>query len=130
MHKRNNFVPSQNKLNQNDEELAGTETRETEYLFEFPYLKRDTTIFHLPAEFHIENLPPPMELKNNLAEYKSEIIYNQANNTVCLYTHLILKYNIIQPASYNELATFFQSLNRHQNQKMILRSWNELNNLF
>ena len=105
----------------NDEELAGTETRETEYLFEFPYLKRDTTIFHLPAEFHIENLPPPMELKNNLAEYKSEIIYNQANNTVCLYTHLILKYNIIQPASYNELATFFQSLNRHQNQKMILK---------
>ena len=105
----------------NDEELAETETRKTEYLFEFPYIKKDTTVYHLPTGFTVENLPALLELKNKLAEYKSEIIHDEAANVVRLYTHLMLKHNIIQAANYKELATFFQSINRHQNQKIILK---------
>jgi hypothetical protein len=105
----------------NDEELAETEMRKTEYLFEFPYIKKDTTIYHLPTGFSVENLPALLELKNNLAEYKSEITYDKAANQVNLYSYLILKTNIVQPANFKDMATFFQSINRHQNQKIILK---------
>ena len=105
----------------NDEELAETEMRKTEYLFEFPYIKKDTTIYHLPTGFSVENLPASLELKNNYGEYKSEITYDKAMNQVSLHSSLILKTNIIQPASYKDMAAFFQSINRHQNQKIILK---------
>ena len=105
----------------NDEELAETLTRKTEYLFEYPYIKKDTTIYHLPTGFRIENLPALLELKNNLAEYKSEITYDKGTNVVSLHTYLVLKTNIIQPANYNDMVTFFQSINRHQGQKIILK---------
>jgi len=105
----------------NDEELAETETRKTEYLFEYPYIKKDTTIYHLPTGFSVENLPALLELKNNLSEYRSEIIYDKAANLVSLHSYLILRTNIIQPANYKDLAAFFQSINRHQSQKIILK---------
>lgn len=104
-----------------DEDIAMDETRETEYLFEYPYDTYDTTIYHLPENFTVDNLPPVLELKNQFASYKNEILLDKTSNMVTVYTHLALKKNIIQPHEYNEIATFFQSVNRNQNQKIILR---------
>ena len=105
-----------------DEDIAINEARKTEYLFQFPYDKRDTTIFHLPDGFTVDNLPPLMELKNPLAIYKNEIQFDKASNTLIVHTHLVLKKNIIEAREYNEIATFFQTVNKHQNQKIILNA--------
>lgn len=104
-----------------DEDIPMNETRKTEYLFEFPYDTRDTTTFHLPQNFTVDNLPPVLELKNQFATYKNEILFDKASNIVTVYTHLMLRKNIIQPQEYNEIATFFQAVNRHQSQKIILK---------
>ena len=104
-----------------DEDIVIDETRETEYLFEYPYDSYDTTTYHLPPNFTVDNLPPVLELRNQFADYRNEIVYDTTSNRLSIYTKLALRKNIIQPNEYNEIATFFQSVNRNQNQKIILR---------
>jgi hypothetical protein len=104
-----------------NEELPEIESRISEYIFEYPYDKRDTTIFHLPQNFTIDNIPPVHEIKNNNAYYKNETLYDASTNIISVYTNLVLKKNIIQPNEYKDMATFFQSVNRNQNQKIVLK---------
>jgi hypothetical protein len=104
-----------------DEDIPLNEARKTEFLFENPYDKKDTTIFHLPPGFTVDNLPPALELKNQFASYKNVIAFDKTTNVVSVHTHLLLKKNIILPDEYRELASFFQAVNRHQSQKIVLK---------
>lgn len=117
----NKFFFSQRLNKFNTENLPIVENRKSEYLFDHPYIKKDTTIFHLPSGFAAEKLPSNLELKNDFAIYKNEFVYNTSENIIRNHTELILKKSIIQPNEYKEMALFFQSVNHHQNQKIILK---------
>ena len=115
------FYPSQ--VSQiNDEELKITESREKEYIFYFPYQKADTTIYHLPKNFSIDNLPSSKELSDDLVKYKRDIIYEPSSKTLRIYTMLILKKNIIPASSYRRVAELFNSIKKEEAEKIILKS--------
>ena len=95
--------------------------REEEYIFKYPFEKRDTTVFHLPLGFTIENLPASKELNNDFAVYKRKIHFDQPSQTIEVVSYLILKYNIIPPGAYMKLADFFNEVNKAEAEKIVLK---------
>ncbi|MBD0331423.1 MAG: DUF3857 domain-containing protein, partial [Chitinophagaceae bacterium] len=102
-----------------DEEVKSTTGRETEYLFRFPYIKRDTTILHLPGRFTIDHIPEAKQLENEFIAYKNEVKPN--GKTIQVIGQLILKKNIIPAKEYQNLALLINSINQDQQQKIVIR---------
>jgi hypothetical protein len=104
-----------------DEKLNPEDTRTTDYVCNNPYDKSDTTIFHLPAGFTIDNIPAPIELKCEYATYKREVVSDKTSNSVIVIAHLVLKSNIIPAKAYTKLAEFFNEVKKDEGQKLIFR---------
>ena len=114
------FYPSQVRQI-NDEELRITKSREKEYIFNFPYQKMDTTIYHLAQNFSIDNLPSSKKLVDDLVEYKRDIVYEPLSNNLKICTSLLLKKNIIPAASYQRVAELFNTIKKEQAEKIVLK---------
>jgi hypothetical protein len=104
----------------NTEELATDTARKIEYVFEHPYKKIDTTIFHLPSGFTIDNLLPAKELNNDCVYYNRIAEYDTADNTIKIVSKLFLKKNIIKPADYTSVSTMFRTISKEEENKLIL----------
>ncbi|MFT3823485.1 MAG: DUF3857 domain-containing protein [Chitinophagaceae bacterium] len=112
------FRPRVNKIC--DEDLKPNTERKTDYLFEFPYEKSDTTIYILPAGFSTGSLPAAKEIKTSFGYYKNEVIRNEQRNEVIVISHLSLKKNIIPAAEYSSVADFFKEVNKNEAEKLII----------
>ena len=53
-----------------NEKLPWMEKRKNDYLFQYPFKKVDTTIFHLPASFKVDDLPKAKELAGDGISYQ------------------------------------------------------------
>jgi hypothetical protein len=93
------FFPQ--KLNKNFHEVLKDEKREFDYVLEYPYLKTDTTVFYLPQNFAIDELPTQIEISDEVASYKKDIIVN-ASGKLKIITSLILKKRIIPADQYKK----------------------------
>lgn len=113
------FPLRQYKLN--DETIKPAETRKFEYLFDFPYVKSDSTVYKLPGNFKKESLPPNKEVKNNFVFYKNEVQINETGNELKVVTQLILNKHIIPALQYNEVANSFESIKKDEGQKIVLK---------
>ena len=112
------FSKSISKLS--TEELATDTARKIEYVFEHPYKKIDTTIFHLPAGFAVDNLPAAKELSNDNVYYNRAIKYDAIDNTIKIISKLFLKENIIKPADYTDVCTLFYKIEKEEENKLVL----------
>ncbi len=113
------FPLRQYKLN--DETIKTAETRKFEYLFDFPYIKSDSTVYKLPGNFKKENLPPNKEIKNNFVFYKTEVQINETGDELKVVTQLTLNKHIIPAQQYNEVANSFESIKKDEGQKIVLK---------
>lgn len=113
------FPLRQYKLN--DETIKTAETRKYEYLFDFPYIKSDSTVYSLPANFKKESLPPVKELRNQHVQYKNEVELNEATLELKVITQLTLNNHIVQPKLYNEVAGLFENIKKDEGQKIVLK---------
>lgn len=95
--------------------------RAIEYLFDHPYEKVDTTVYHLPKEYAVESLLPPKELTNEHASYKVEMRYDSVQHTVTIVSHLVLKNNLIPAVAYPKAVEFFKAIRRNEEQKVIFK---------
>lgn len=102
------------------EKLGGDTARKIEYVFEFPYKKIDTTVFHLPAGFKADNLLQDKELTTDCVYYKREVKYDETTNTIKIISNLILKNNIIQPEQYNKVSSTFNTIEKEEGNKLVL----------
>jgi hypothetical protein len=113
------FFPQ--KLNKNFQEVLKDEKRDYDYVFEYPYQKTDTTVFHLPKNFVADELPSQTELSNEVASYKKEVIAESSGQLKTI-TSLILKKRIIGAVQYKKMLDFFTEVNRHEEQSIVLKS--------
>lgn len=102
------------------EKLGADDTRKIEYVFESPYKKIDTTVFHLPAGFKADNLLQNKEFTTDLVYYKREVSYDQAANTIKIISNLFLKNNIIQPEQFNNVSSMFDAIEKEEGNKLVL----------
>lgn len=113
------FFPQ--KLNKNFQEILRDEKREIDYVFEYPYQKADTTVFYLPKNFVVDELPAPIEISNEMAFYKKEVTA-ESPEKLKIITSLVLKKRIIPSDQYKKLSDFFVEVNRYEEQSIVLKS--------
>jgi len=113
------FPMRQYKLN--DEIIKPAEERRYEYLFDFPYIKTDSTTYQLPAVFKKEAFPVAKEIKNEFVQYKNDVLLTEATNELKIITHLRLNKHIIPSKQFNEVANSFEAIKKDENQKIVLK---------
>lgn len=105
----------------NEEKIKPAEKRQFDYLFDFPYIKTDTTVYRLPGNFKKESLPGPLKINNDFFTYSNDILHDDASAELKVFSQLKLEKNIIKPAKYNEVANGFETIRKDENQKLVLR---------
>lgn len=105
----------------NDEEIKSAESRTTDYLFDFPYTKTDSTIFYLPGNFKPESMPADARFNKEFVDYERKLKVNEAEMTLTLSSRLVLTKHIIPPALYNSTAKEFELIRKDENQKIVLK---------
>ncbi len=106
----------------NDETIEPAEKRKHEYLFQFPYMKVDSTVYKLPASFKSENLPVSKEIKTDFVAYKNEIKWNEPTAELSVITNLTLNKHIVPAKLFNEVALGFAAIKKDEAQKIVLKA--------
>lgn len=114
------FFPFRNyKLN--DEEIKSADTRVYDFLFDFPYVKTDTTVYLLPKEFKKENLPGITTFDNEIVSYTRSSSVNDAGSTLTTASRLHLKKHLLPANRFKEVAKQFELIQKDENQKLVLK---------
>jgi hypothetical protein len=113
------FFPQ--KLNKIFYEGLKNEEREIDYLFDYPYEKRDTTIFYLPQGFELEEAPANKELSSEFGSYKKELILQPSSGKLTIVTTLSLKQHMIPAKKYKEILNLFSAVNENEEQNIVLK---------
>ena len=113
------FLPQ--RINQVVYDELKNEPREVEYLFDYPYQKIDSTVFHLPKSFTSEELPSESEINNQFVYYKKQIIPDLQNGRLTLVTELYLKKHIIPANQYKIVFDSFSKVKENEEQNLVLK---------
>jgi hypothetical protein len=105
----------------NDETIKPAETRKFDYLFDFPYIKTDSTVYKLPGNFKKDNLPHLKEINNEFVIYKNDVQLNETENELKVVTQLTLTKHIIPAKQFNEVANSFEAIKKDEGQKLVLK---------
>jgi len=85
-------------------------TRETDYLFAYPYERSDTTVFQFPQGFTPEAVPADKELQTPYSFYKRICRYDAVSNQLTTVSTVALKQHVIPAADYPKVAQFFNDV--------------------
>jgi hypothetical protein len=94
--------------------------RETDFLFSYPYTKKDTTVFQLPEGFVLEAVPASKVIQTEGSFYKRSCGYNREKNTLTISSELLLKEHVIPAAQYQKLVTFFRDVAAMEEENFVL----------
>ena len=94
--------------------------RTTEFLFQYPYSKSDTTVFKLPEGHVLEVVPANKEISTKHSFYKRTCRYDKAANTLTAVSVLHLKNHVIPAADYAGMVQFFRSVNELEEETFVL----------
>jgi len=97
------------------------EERTIEYIFNYAYEKTDTTIYFLPKEFTVDELPANKEIQNQFLSYNKTAVYNKAAGTLQIITVFAIKKNIIEATDYKTLVQSLNLVQKDEGEKIILR---------
>ncbi len=101
--------------------LPNDEHRTKPYYFECPYIKTDTTIYQLPENYTIENLPKVKDNSFDYGAFKTNYIYNEKANTVTSVARLTLYQNAIPADKFKEMRKFFSDVIEEYTQKIVIK---------
>ena len=107
-----------NKLANNN--LKNIHNRKTEYVFNYPYEKQDTTTFIIPAGFNVENIPTNHQILTDYTIYNREVYFDKETNKLKLICSLTLKNNFIPSSKYNDVVNFFTDVHDLEMENLIL----------
>jgi hypothetical protein len=114
------FFPFRNfKLN--DEEIKTSDSRLYDFLFDFPYIKTDSTVYILPNIFKKENLPEIKTVENENVSYYRNSTTNDAGNVLTIASRLHLKNHVVPAVRFKEVAKQFELIQKDENQKVVLK---------
>jgi transglutaminase-like putative cysteine protease len=115
------FFYPQRIYNVCSETLSPATKRQNDYIFNFPYNKKDTTIYILPAGTTVSNLPVKKEISNNYLHYTNEFIKNDSANTITVIAELSVLNQKVPSAAYSEVSDFFNKIKENEKEKIVLK---------
>ena len=101
--------------------LPSTEKRTKAFYFHFPYIKTDTTIYTLPENYTIDNLPKGRDIKFEYGSFKTKYLYDEKANAVTSIAFLQLSQNIIPAEKFDETRNFFGNVVEEYTEKIVIK---------
>src|SRR4030095_5833406 len=101
--------------------LPKADKRRLDFYFNFPFEKRDTTVYVLPAGYKVDALPPAREFKTENTSYISKCWYDETQRSVYSSVLIILKKHVIPAAKYSETKKFFDDVLINDGQKIVIK---------
>lgn len=101
--------------------LPKTEKRTKAFYFPFPFVKTDTTVYQLPEDYTVENLPESREVKFDYGSFKTEYAYDEKTNSVTSIAFLQLSQNIIPAEKFAQARKFFGSVIEEYTEKIVVK---------
>lgn len=104
--------------------LPDASKRTQDFYFPHPFLKNDTTTYHLPVDYTIEALPETKKIDFEYGNFRSLYVYDKEKNEVSVVTHLELTNYHIQAKKFKEAKTFFDAVLAEYNSKIVIKKIN------
>lgn len=101
--------------------LPTTEKRTKAFYFPFPFIKTDTTVYQLPENYTIANLPGSRDEKFDYGTFKTQYLYDEKTNTVTSTAYLQLSKNIIPAEKFEDARKFFSNVIQEYTQKIVVK---------
>ncbi|HUZ57587.1 MAG TPA: DUF3857 domain-containing protein [Hanamia sp.] len=101
--------------------LPSPADRTKSFYFPFPFIKKDTTIYFLPENYTVENLPETKNFSFDYGLFKTKYLYDQKANTVTSVTILQLSQNIIPADKFADACKFFANVTDEFNEKIVIK---------
>ncbi|MBC7949358.1 MAG: DUF3857 domain-containing protein [Chitinophagaceae bacterium] len=95
--------------------------RKSDYFFEYPFERSDTTIFKLPAGAVADALPSEKHVSCDFATYQSKYWFSAKENAIYATTSLVLKQHRIPAKGYASLKKFFDDLMQDDSQRIVVQ---------
>jgi Domain of Unknown Function with PDB structure (DUF3857) len=104
-----------------DEKLPSDEDRHHDYYFEYPFTKIDTTVYQLPENYTVDNLPKARDNKFEFGSFKTSYSYDEKSNTVRSIAALSLSQNVIPADKYESTHKFFSNVIDEYTEKIVIK---------
>ncbi len=101
--------------------LPKDEKRTRNFYFTCPFIKIDTTVYELPENYTVENLPKARDTKFEYGSFKTSYTYDDKANTVTSIAELKLTQNIISADKYALTYKFFSNVIEEYTEKIIIK---------
>ncbi len=101
--------------------LPTTEKRTRPFYFPFPFIKTDTTIYELPQDYTVENLPSSKDEKFEYGTFKTKYVYDEVANTITSTAFLELTKNIIPADKFASTQKFFSKVIKEYSEKIVVK---------
>jgi hypothetical protein len=101
--------------------LPPAENRTKDFYFECPFIKTDTTIYQLPGNYTVENLPKARDTKFEYGSFKTNYTYDDKTNTVTSVAALKLTQNIIPADKFELTHKFFSNVIQEYTEKIVIK---------
>lgn len=101
--------------------LPSDEDRTKAFYFQFPFIKTDTTVYQLPDNYTVDNLPQARDKKFEYGSFKTKYWYDEIANTVTSIAFLQLSQNIIPADKFSETSKFFSNVIEEYTEKIVVK---------
>ncbi|MGN6600830.1 MAG: DUF3857 domain-containing protein [Ginsengibacter sp.] len=103
-----------------DGNLPDTKERTKDFYFRYPFIKTDTTIYQLPADYTVENLPSAKSAQFDFGSFNTKYHYDEKANTITSIARVELTQNVIPAAKYAETEKFFNGVMKEFSEKIVV----------
>lgn len=104
-----------------NEHLPTAGKRTKSFYFEFPFIKKDITIYQLPENYTVENLPEERDIHFDYGIFTTRYSYDDKANTITSTAYLQLNQNIIPAEKFSEVKGFFGSVVKEYTEKIVVK---------
>jgi hypothetical protein len=101
--------------------LPSTEKRTKAFYFPFPLIKTDTTVYQLPEDYTIANLPEARDEKFDYGVFKTKYLYDEKSNQVTSTAFLELTKNVIPADKFDNARKFFSDVIQEYTEKIVIK---------
>jgi hypothetical protein len=101
--------------------LPSDEKRLKPFYFEFPFIKTDTTLYQLPQDYTIENLPKDRNVHFDYGTFVTQYKYDDKANTITSTATLTLNRNIIPAEKFSDAKKFFSNVIQEYTEKIVIK---------
>ena len=91
------------------------------FYFPSPFIKTDTTVYQLPENYMIENLPKSRDSKFEYGSFKSNYSYDEKSNSVTTIAQLTLNQNLIPADKFIAMRKFFGNVIDEYTEKIVIK---------